>query len=68
MVYSTQNLLEAPVEVQPGEAELLAGVVETLIEDTYIARRKRQDRMAAVSELRVKKSAERSNDPSSSGS
>lgn len=47
------------MDVEPGEAELLLQVVETLIDDTYIARKKRADRVAEVEKLRLKKDAER---------
>lgn len=47
------------VDVEPGEAQLLLEVVETLIDDTYIARKKRVDRMDAVEKLRAEKSAAR---------
>lgn len=47
------------VDVEPDEAELLLRAVETLIEDTYIAKHKRAAHRAAVEELRRKKSQER---------
>jgi hypothetical protein len=47
------------VDVEPGEAELLLKVVETLIDDTYIAREKREEHFAAVEALRQKKIGER---------
>ena len=47
------------VDVEPGEADLLLGAVETLIEDTYIAKQKRADQRAAIEELRRKKGQER---------
>jgi hypothetical protein len=47
------------VDVEPGEAELLLQAIETLIEDTYIARQKRAEHRAAVEELRRKKSQRR---------
>jgi hypothetical protein len=51
------------VDVESGEAELLIKVVETLIDDTYIARKKREDHFAAVEQLRAKKNAERGKPP-----
>lgn len=47
------------VDVDPGEAELLLKAIETLIEDTYIAKQKRADHRAAMEELRRKKNEER---------
>jgi Domain of unknown function (DUF4145) len=47
------------VDVEPGEAELLLKSVETLIDDTYVARRKRAERAAAMEQLRLKKKDER---------
>jgi hypothetical protein len=51
------------VDVEPGEAELLLKVVETLIDDTYIARKKREEHFAEVERLRQKKNAERGQPP-----
>jgi hypothetical protein len=45
--------------VELGEAELLLTAVETLIDDTYIARKKREGHFAAVERLRQNKNAER---------
>jgi len=36
------------VDVEPDEAELLLSLVENLFDDWYIARQKRQDRLARV--------------------
>jgi len=51
------------VEVEPGEAELLLQAVETLIDDTYIARRKREEHRGAVERLRQEKLAARKPPP-----
>lgn len=39
------------VEVEPDEAALLFGLVETLIRDWYIARHERQERLKAIVDL-----------------
>ena len=36
------------IDVEPGEAEKLIGLVETLFEDWYITRHDRQERMKAL--------------------
>lgn len=43
------------VDVEPDEASLLIGLIETLIEDWYIARHDRQERMASVRAAAEKK-------------
>lgn len=47
------------VEVEAGEAALLIELVETLIEDTYIARHERQERHAQLMALKEAKAQER---------
>lgn len=47
------------VDVEPGEAALLIELVETLIEDTYIARHERQERHAHLMALKEAKARER---------
>lgn len=39
------------VEVDPHEAELLIGLIETLIQDWYVAREERQTRLAAITAM-----------------
>lgn len=47
------------VDVEPGEAELLIKLVETLIEDTYVARHEREERHAQLIALKAAKAKER---------
>ncbi len=46
------------VEVDPGEAGLLIGLIETLIEDWYIARYDREKRLKAIIEMSNQKKAQ----------
>ncbi len=46
------------IEVEPGEAGLLIGLIETLIEDWYIARYDRQKRLDAIIEMKGQKKAQ----------
>lgn len=43
------------VEIEPGEAELLIEVIEMLIEDWYVERHKRQERLGKVKNLAASK-------------
>lgn len=43
------------VDVEPREAELLIGLIETLIKDWYIAREERKVRLNQISQLAQKK-------------
>jgi hypothetical protein len=47
------------VDVDPEEAQLLIGLIETLFENWYIDRNEKQTRNAALKELAEKKKAER---------
>lgn len=46
-----EKAIDVIVAVDPDEAQLLLGLVETLFEDWYIARNKRQERLAKVDEI-----------------
>jgi hypothetical protein len=43
------------VDVEPHEAQLLIGLIETLIKDWYIAREERKMRLSQISELAKEK-------------
>lgn len=45
------------VDVEPQEAELLIGLIETLIKDWYIAREERKARLTSISQLAQQKDA-----------
>lgn len=45
------------VDVEPQEAELLIGLIETLIRDWYIAREERKARLNQISQLAQKKNS-----------
>jgi hypothetical protein len=47
------------VDVEPREAQLLIGLVETLIRDWYITREERKVRLSQISQLAQDKEAER---------
>jgi uncharacterized protein DUF4145 len=47
------------IEVDPEEAQLLIGLIETLFEDWYITREQRAARNKSIKELAEKKDAER---------
>lgn len=47
------------VDVDPNEADLLLGLIETLLSDWYVARHNRQQRMAKVRALAAEKESER---------
>ncbi len=47
------------VDVDPGEAEQLIALIETLLREWYVARHERQERMRTLVELAEKKKAER---------
>lgn len=49
------------VDVDPDEAGLMLELIETLVEEWYVARRNKQERFKAVSELAAKKKAARQN-------
>jgi len=55
------------VDVEPEEAQLLIQLVETLIEDTYIARAARQQQRAKLLALKQKKESEKSQAPPATG-
>lgn len=50
-----ENDINVIVDVEPDEAQLLIGLVESLIEDTYIARAGRQERSAKLKALKQSK-------------
>lgn len=47
------------VDVDPDEARLLIELVETLFEDWYVERQRRQERFAEIARVRLEKKAER---------
>jgi len=47
------------VDVDPGEAELLIGLIETVVRDWYITREERRLRLEAIKKVADKKDAER---------
>jgi len=47
------------IDVEPDEAQLLIGLVETLVEEWYVARHERQERMEKVKALAVTKDQQR---------
>ena len=47
------------VDVDPGEADLLIKLIETLFDDWYVARANRQARLGAVAALAAKKDEDR---------
>lgn len=51
------------VDVDPDEAQLLIGLVETLIDDTYIARAGRQERAGRLQALKESKTQARKGEP-----
>lgn len=51
------------VDVEPEEAGLLIGLIESLIEDWYIARQQRAERHAAIQALAAQKEAARKAGP-----
>jgi hypothetical protein len=51
--------IDLVVDVDPNEAQLLIGLVETLLDETYVYREKRRARIAAVTALAAQKDAEK---------
>ena len=51
------------VDVDPDEATLLIGLIETLLADWYVARHNRQERMSKIKAVSEKKQRERDGDP-----
>ena len=49
------------IDVEPAEASLLIGLIETLMQDWYIARQERQQRLTQIVELGSKKGAKKKN-------
>jgi hypothetical protein len=47
------------IDVDPDEADLLIGLIETLLADWYIARHNREQRMAKIKALSEEKERER---------
>jgi len=47
------------VDVEPREAQLLIGLVETLFRDWYVGRHERDERMNALIQLAAEKSVDR---------
>lgn len=56
------------VDVEPGEAQALIDLLEMLFEDWYVARRKRSERLAKVTQIAAEKAAALSNGKAKSGS
>jgi hypothetical protein len=52
------------IDVDPAEADLLIQLVESLIEDTYVERNRRQERRKALLELKDEKQAQKTHPPS----
>ena len=53
------------IDVEPHEAQMLIDLVETLLEESYVARHERQERMSAVKKTAAAKKAERATPKSS---
>lgn len=51
--------IDVIVDVDPGEAELLVDLIETLFHDWYIQRQERRDRMSKIKEIAARKEQER---------
>lgn len=47
------------VDVEPNEAQLLTGLIETLVDDTYIASHKRRQQLAAIIEMAKTKTGDK---------
>ncbi len=47
------------VDVETGEAEALIALLEVLVQDWYVARQERQDRLSAVTEVAAAKRLDR---------
>ena len=58
--------IDVIVDVDPGEAELLIDLIETLVRDWYIAREQRRERLEAIKLVADKKDAARRTPPASS--
>jgi len=54
------------VDVDPDEATLLIGLIETLLADWYIARHNREERMAKIKAVAEQKQRERDQDAAAS--
>ena len=39
------------LETEPGEAKLLIGLIETLVQDWYVGREERRKRLAAIKQI-----------------
>jgi len=53
------------IDVDPNEAELLINLIETLLNDWYISREERKNRLNSIVEMGVKKQVERKGEKSS---
>jgi hypothetical protein len=49
------------IDVEPAEAELLVGLIETLFDEWYIARHERQQRMGKIKQLAQAKDSQKTN-------
>ena len=58
--------IDVIVDVDPGEAELLVDLIETLVRDWYIAREQRRERLEAIKQIADSKDAARKKPPASS--
>lgn len=56
------------IDVDPDEAELLIGLIETLLADWYIARHNREDRMEKIKAVAAEKQRQRAGDPPAAAS
>lgn len=54
------------VDVEPGEAQELIGLIEMLIEDWYVARHKKQERIKEIQNINTEKQNERKGNTSTS--